>query len=91
MRNIVGAGAIVHEGQHQRDFNRLWQGNGPQTKAQLYRTELNAYRAQQGVEIGSGMNTGLYNQAMSDGQLDQAVAESAQRSVDTWCDMGGAC
>lgn len=84
----LGAGALAHEARHELDFNRL---GFPNSKAAEYRTELNAYRTEQGVHQGLGLTTGMWSPTMSQSQLDAAVAAGAQGSTDTWCRSGGPC
>jgi RHS repeat-associated protein len=84
----LGAGALAHEARHELDFKRL---GFPNSKATEYRTELNAYRTEQGVHQGLGLTTGMWSPAMSQSQLDAAVAAGAQASTDTWCRSGGPC
>ena len=87
LRNGVGGSVVAHEARHELDFQR----NGfPDSKAAEYRTELNAYKTQIGVERGLGI-TGLSNSQMSEEQLNSAAAAGAQRSVDIWCASGGGC
>jgi uncharacterized protein RhaS with RHS repeats len=87
-RVAVGAGAVAHEGRHEQDFLRI---GFPTSKAAEYRTELNAYRTEQGVHQGLGVRTGLYQAEATQPQLDQNVANAAQRSTDAWCNSGGPC
>jgi hypothetical protein len=70
---------------------RIAGGAVPNTKQQVYRTELNAYRTQQAVHQGLGLNTGLRPSGASQDVLDQRVADGAQRSTDAWCNSGGNC
>lgn len=84
----IGAGALAHEARHELDFNRI---GFPDSKAAEYRTELNAYRTQQGVGQGLNMNNGLYAPGATQGQMDSAVQQGAQRSTDAWCAAGGPC
>lgn len=87
LRNGVGGSAVAHEARHEIDFQK----NGfPNSKATEYRTELNAYKTQIGVERGLGI-TGLSNSQMSEEQLSGAAAAGAQRSVDAWCAAGAPC
>jgi hypothetical protein len=91
VQNATGAGAVAHEGRHERDFQRLWHGHTPPNKAVEYRTEENAYRTQAGVWEGLGFRTGLWNPGMSSEQQDRAVSNAAQKSTDTWCASRGSC
>jgi hypothetical protein len=91
LRNATGAGALAHEARHERDFQRLWNGNGPPDKAAEMRTELNAYRTQVGVWEGTGFNTALWHPGMTAQQEDQQISGSAQKSTDFWCAHGGSC
>jgi len=90
LRNAVGAGDLLHEVRHLMDFQRLWGGNKPTDMASEYRTELNAYKTQIGVERGLNM-TGWSNPQMTEDQLNAAAALGAQRSVDYWCAAKGNC
>lgn len=84
----LGAGALAHEARHELDFNRI---GFPNSKMAEFRTELNAYRTQQGVDQGQGLTTGMWSPAMSPSQLDSAVTAGAQGSTDSWCRSGGPC
>jgi hypothetical protein len=84
----LGAGALAHEARHELDFNRI---GFPDSRMAEYRTELNAYRTQQGVDQGLSLTTGMWSPAMSQSQLDAAVATGARSSTDTWCRSGGPC
>jgi hypothetical protein len=88
IQNGLGAGALSHEARHELDFNRI---GFPDSKAAEYRTELNAYRTQQGVDQGLNMTTGLYSPSMNQAGRDAAVAAGAQASTDAWCNSGGPC
>ena len=87
LRNGVGGSVVAHEARHEIDFQK----NGfPNSKATEYRTELNAYKTQIGVERGLGI-TRLSNSQMTEEQLNGGAAAGAQRSVDAWCAAGGSC
>jgi RHS repeat-associated protein len=88
IRKGLGAGVVAHEGRHELDFNRV---GVPNNRSATYRTELNAYRTEQGVHQGLGLTTGLWSPAMSTEQRDTAVSAGAQASTDSWCQMGGRC
>jgi hypothetical protein len=91
VRNGIGAGALAHEGRHERDFQRLWGGNGPSNKQQEYRTEMNAYTTEAGVHRGLGLTTGLNSPGMTDQQRQEAIENGAQGSTDAYCAAGGSC
>ncbi len=78
-KDAAGAGVVAHETRHEIDAQKL--GSFPTTKAQEYRTEMNAYGTEAGVATGLGVNTGY--------STPQDVAAGAQSSTDTWC--GGQC
>jgi len=80
-KDAAGAGVIAHETRHEIDAQKL--GGLPTTKAQEYRTEMNAYGTEAAVARGLGVNTGY--------STPQDVADGAQRSTDTWCASGGNC
>ena len=84
----LGAGALSHEARHELYFNRI---GFPNSKMAEYRIELNAYRTEQSVHEGLGLTTGLWSPAMSQSQLDAAVATGAQGSTDPWCRSGDPC
>jgi len=88
VRVAIGAGAVAHEGRHEQDFLRI---GFPTSKAAEYRTELNAYRTEQGVHQGLGIRTGLFQAEASQEKLDANVAAGAQRSTDAWCAAGAPC
>jgi RHS repeat-associated protein len=91
LRNANGAGALGHEARHERDFTRLWNGNGPSNKAQEYRTEENAYKTESGIWQGLDFRTGLWHPGMTPQEEDKAVSGAAQQSTDWWCSHGGSC
>jgi hypothetical protein len=84
----LGAGALAHEARHELDFNRV---GYPNSKADEYRTELNAYRTQQGVHQGLDLTTSLWSPTNTQSQLDASVAAGAQSSTDSFCRSGGPC
>lgn len=84
----IGAGAVAHEGRHEQDFLRI---GFPNSRAAEYRTELNAFRTEQGVHQGLGLRSGLYQAEASQERLDENVAAGAQRSTDAWCSEGAPC
>jgi RHS repeat-associated protein len=84
----VGAGAVIHEAQHEIDAAS---SGFPKSKAAEYSTELNAYRTQQSLQQGIGLTTGLWSPAMSQSQLGNAASVAAGLSTDTWCRNGGPC
>lgn len=85
---VNGAGALAHEARHSLDFKRI---GYPGSKAAEYRTELNAYRTEQGVYEGLGLTTSYYSPGASRAQNDAAVQAAAQRSTDAFCAAGGPC
>lgn len=84
----LGAGSLAHEARHELDFNRI---GFPNSKAAEYRTELNAYRTEQGVGQGLNMSNGIYAPGATQGQMDSAVRQGAQSSTDAWCAAGAPC
>ena len=88
VRQGLGAGALAHEARHELDFSRI---GFPNSKAAEYRTELNAYRTEQGVGQGLNMNNGIYAPGATQSQMDSSVQRGAQASTDWWCSHGGAC
>lgn len=80
---IHGAGALGHEARHQIDSKNIFSSRGPQSKAQEYRTEMNAYNTQGAVYRGLDRSSSL--------DTPEGVAAAAQRATDEWCSAGGNC
>ena len=78
-----GAGVLGHEVRHQINNKNIFGSRGPQSKAQAYRGEMNAYDTQGAVYRGLGRSSSL--------DTPEGVAAAAQRSTDDWCNSGGNC
>jgi hypothetical protein len=85
----VGASIIAHEATHEFDMKNDWHGSPPPSSAAEYRTEINAYTAEQSVDRSLGYTTGLYQRSMTNDDMRQVVVRSAQGSLDVWLKAGG--
>jgi RHS repeat-associated protein len=87
---------VVHEGTHGLDGVARG-GRNPETQAEEMATERRAYRTQSYVAEGVGgrASNGLWDPTWpadkAEASRDRAVEQSARRSTEIWCRVGGKC